>query len=94
MLNNNIKAQAPLFYAPTPSSSKVSASSKIKSWLTQWRIEQLQARIEKIQDALEYELRQNHSNKRLRELTSHAQTMCCDVGYSVQNARLLYRVQV
>ena len=89
MLNNNIKAQAPLFYAPTPSSSKVSASSKIKSWLTQWRIEQLQARIEKIQDALEYELRQNHSNKRLRELTSHAQTMCLTLAH--KQHRLLQR---
>ena len=89
MLNNNIKAQAPLFYAPTPSSNKVSASSKIKSWLTQWRIEQLQARIEEIQDAREYELRQNHSNKRLRELTSHAQEMCLVLAHKQQ--RLLQR---
>ena len=89
MLNNHVKAEAPLFYAPTPSTHKVPVTSKVKSWLTQWCIEQLQARIEAIQDALEYELRQNHSNKRLRELTSHAQEMCLVLAHKQQ--RLLQR---
>ena len=89
MLNNHVKAEAPLFYSPTPSANKVSAATKVKSWLTQWRIEQLQARIEEIQDALEYELRQNHSHKRLGELTRHAQEMCLNLAHKQQ--RLLQR---
>ena len=89
MFNNNANTQTPLFYTPTPPTQKVSVSRKIQSWLTQWRVEQLQARIEDIQDALEYELRQNHSHKRQHELAACAQQMCLNLAQKQQ--RLLQR---
>lgn len=89
MLNNHANTQAPLFYTPRPTNDKPSVARKLHTKFIAWRIDQLQGRIEDIQDALAYEMRQNHSSRRQQQLMQTAHEMCITLANKQQ--RLMQR---
>lgn len=89
MLNKFANNQAPLFYTPRTTENKFSIGQKLHQRFIKWRINQLQNRIEQIQEALDFELRQNHSSKKQLELTAHAHQFCLGLAHKQQ--RLLQR---
>lgn len=76
MLPKSTQNHAPMFYQSAKALPKpLSLSQKAQQWLYTKRIQYLQQRIDAIQDALHYELKQNYPIYQQQLLITRAQHM-------------------
>lgn len=91
MLPKSAQTHAPMFYQNTKTLPKpIGLSKKAQHWLYTKRIQYLQQRINAIQDALRYELKQNYSIHEQQLLISRAKRMCLNLIHKQQ--RLLQKL--